>query len=308
MVGVAAIARVRSLPLASFKRLVTLKIVAVSDLHGLKARFDLLGRLFDGGIDTLLIAGDIAASGDPQAQQDDVRRHFGSLLHGRSGIRILAIPGNDDWKIVEATLKEFPEITVPTGQACPLAAGVSVVGYPYVPISPFLMKDFEKWDGEDEPALPSHPEQLEEALIAERVNIHGIRSRGLDLEDHTFDPRDRRDNIRNDLEKAARLSDPRETLFLMHCPPFGFMDDGISVGHEVHIGSKAVRTFIHERQPLLTVHGHSHEAVDRAGGQFAFSIAQSTGLSVGPGNNPKVLNYLLLDLETRLFLRRRLSV
>jgi Icc-related predicted phosphoesterase len=282
-----------------------LKAAAVSDLHGLKTRFALIGRLLDGGIDTLLIAGDVAASGNPGAQQADVRKNFGSLLRGRRGVQVFAIPGNDDWAIVEETLREFPEVIVPTCRACPLSADISIVGYPFVPITPFLMKDFEKWDKESEPILPSEPEKIEAALIANGLNVRGFRSHGTDLIDYAFDPGDRRDNIGKDLEEIARFSDAHETLFLFHCPPYGFMDGGISFNPKVHIGSKAIRAFIEDRQPRLTIHGHSHEAVDIAKGDFQFSIGKSTGLSVGPGNDPGVLNYLLLDLEASSFERRQ---
>jgi Icc-related predicted phosphoesterase len=284
-----------------------LKTVAVSDLHGLAARFALIGRLLDEGIDTLLIAGDIAASGNPDLQQADVRRNFGTLLKSRRGVRIFAIPGNDDWAIVETALRELPEITVPMDRSYLLTAGVSIVGYPYVPIKPFLMKDFEKWDKEDDPNLPDDPGALEAALQANRLNIHGFRLHGVDVCDYSFDSGERGDNIVRDLGRIARFSDPRETLYLFHCPPQGFMDGGMSIGPPVHIGSKAIREFIMNHQPRLSIHGHSHEAVDRAGGDFEFSIGKSRGLSVGPGNEPCVLNHLLLDLEARAYERRQLA-
>lgn len=282
-----------------------MKAVAISDLHGLETRFALIGKLLDEGIDTLLIAGDIAASGNPDVQQADVRRNFGTLLKGRRGVRIFAIPGNDDWAIVETALREFAGITVPTDRAYPLAAGISIAGYPFVPITPFLMKDFEKWDRDGDPVLPSDPEEIEAALIANRLNIRGLKSRGREVFDYTFDPGDRRDNIGQDLEKFAHFSDPRETVYLFHCPPHGFMDGGISIGPPVHIGSKAIRAFIEKSQPRLTVHGHSHEAVEKAGGDFEFSLGISKGLAVGPGNDPDTLCYLLLDFENEIYARRQ---
>ncbi len=283
-----------------------LKAVAVSDLHGLAVRFALIGRLLDEGIDTLLIAGDIAASGNPDLQQADVRRNFGTLLKSRRRVRIFAIPGNDDWAIVETAIREFPEITVPTDRAYPLVPSISIVGYPFVPITPFLMKDYEKWDKEGEPVFPDDPGAIEAALVANRLNIRGLKSHGAELFDYTFDPGDRRDNIGKDLENIARLSDPRKTLYLFHCPPNGIFDGGISIGPPVHIGSKSIRAFTEKSQPRLTVHGHSHDAVDRAGGTFEFSLGSSKGLAVGPGNEPGVLNYLLLDLEGGVYARREI--
>jgi Icc-related predicted phosphoesterase len=284
-----------------------LKAVAVSDLHGLETRFVLIGRLLDEGVDTLFIVGDIAASANPEIQQAGVRRSFSKLLKGRRGVRIFAIPGNDDWAIVETALREFSEVTVPTDHAYALAAGISIVGYPFVPITPFLMKDFEKWDKEDEPVLPDDPGAIEAALLANRLNVLGLRSSGADLLDYAFDPGDRRDNISRDLERISRFSDPRETVYLFHCPPHGFMDGGISIDSPIHIGSKAIRAFIEKSQPRVTVHGHSHDSVDQAGGTFQFSLGFSKGLAVGPGNDPNILNYLLLDLENEVYTRRQMA-
>jgi uncharacterized protein len=284
-----------------------LRVAAISDLHGLTTRFSLVGKLFDEGIDTLLIAGDISAAGRPEAQQANVRTNFSALLRGRKGIRIFAIPGNDDWTIVERSLKEFPEVVVPTGRAFPLDARFSILGYPYVSITPFMMKDYEKWDTPEEPALPASSEDLERALIERGINIFGLRSEGTELRDYEFDRVDRSDNIAADLDKAARLSNPRQTLYLIHTPPAGLFDAGILTPGRRHIGSLAVAEFIRKNEPWLTIHGHSHEAVDRNGGRFQNRLGKSDVLSVGPGNDPTVLSFLLLDLATGSYERERLT-
>jgi Icc-related predicted phosphoesterase len=284
-----------------------LNVAAISDLHGLPTRFSLAGKLFDEGIDTLLIAGDISAAGRPEDQQANVRTNFTALLKGKKGVRIFAIPGNDDWTIVERSLKEFPEVVVPTGRAFPLDARSSVVGYPYVPVTPFMMKDYEKWDTPDEPALPVADEDLERALIERGISIFGLRSKGKELCDFEFDRVDRSDNIAADLDRAARLSDPRKTLYLIHTPPAGLFDTGIPTPGRRHIGSLGVAEFIRRYEPWLTIHGHSHEAVDRNGGRFQSRLGNSDVLSVGPGNDPTVLSFLLLDLATSSFKRERLT-
>jgi Icc-related predicted phosphoesterase len=284
-----------------------LKVAAVSDLHGLKPRFVLLARLLDEGIDTLLVAGDVARGGYPEVQQADVRENFGLLLKGRRGARVLAIPGNDDWAVVEKTLREFPEVSVPTDRAFPLDAKLSVVGYPFVPVTPFLMKDYEKWDTPNEPALPSDRDALDRALVERGINISGLRSDGTALREFAFDLAERTENIAADMDRLATLANPRETLYLIHCPPVGYRDGGLSPQGSKPIGSRAVLDFVRKHGPLMTVHGHSHEAADRGGGEFRFRIGESTVLLVGPGNDPAVLNFLLLDPATGLCERRRLK-
>jgi Icc-related predicted phosphoesterase len=59
--------------------------------------------------------------------------------------------------------------------------------------------------------------------------------------------------------------------------------DGVIVEHvplDVHVGSIAIRRFIEERQPLVTLHGHVHESArlsgawrDRIGRTHLFSAA-----------------------------------
>lgn len=160
-----------------------MNIAVVSDLHGLRPRFEKARKLLDEGIEILLIAGDIAAMGYPEVQQTNVRQNFEFMLQGRRDIKVYAIPGNDDWKIIEETLQEFPKVIVPLDKAYPLADGFSVIGYPYVPITPFNVKDYERWDSSEYPELPASPKNLENALLHHRINLEGLRSKGLKLYD-----------------------------------------------------------------------------------------------------------------------------
>lgn len=281
-------------------------IAVLSDLHGVPSRFEKARRLVDEGTKTIFLGGDIAISGPPDFQQANVRQCFEILLSGNPDVRIYAIPGNDDWRIVEETMREFPEVVVPTDRAYPLDDAFSVVGYPYVPITPFMYKDYEKWDDERYPEMPSDPAEVEPAMIARQLNLEGWISRGLELCDFRFDPADRADNISADLKKLARLSDPRKTVYLFHCPPFGHFDFSFSLEGRVHIGSRAIAEFIRANNPWLTIHGHSHEAVSVMRGEFRFSIGGGgggaeghVGVAVGAGNDPTVLNGLLVEVASR---------
>ncbi len=67
--------------------------------------------------------------------------------------------------------------------------------------------------------------------------------------------------------------DLSNTIFITHSPPYNtYLDraglDGIKVDGkqlDVHVGSEAIRKFIEEKQPLLTLHGHIHESTRRTG-------------------------------------------
>ena len=281
-----------------------MQVIALSDLHGIRSRFEKARRLVDEGIKALLLGGDIAQNGPPDFQQANVRACFDILLSGKKDVRIFAIPGNDDWKIVEDTLREIPGVTVPTDRACPLDDPFFIIGYPYVPVTPFLFKDYEKWDDDRYPEMPPDPAGLESAMIAHRLNLEGYRTQGLERYEFRFDPGDRKDNISADMKKLAGLSDPQKTVYLFHCPPFGFFDFGMGIGSgtggRVHIGSRSIAEFIRDNNPWLTIHGHSHEAVSVMKGEFTFSAGgSSVGVAVGAGNDPAVLNGVLIDIASR---------
>ena len=276
-----------------------MNIAVISDLHGLRPRFEKARRLLEEGIEILLIAGDIAPMGYPEAQQVNTRQNFKFMLQRIKGIKVYAIPGNDDWKIIVETLQEFPEIIVPLEKAFPLANGFSVIGYPYVPITPFNLKDYEKWDSSEYPELPTSPENLENALLNHRINLEGLRSKGFELYDFQFDPQDRTENIARDLNRLKELSDPKTTVYLFHCPPF--------LEHEsVQIGSMSISSFIQDCIPWITVHGHSHGAVDRMNGKFLFEIGDTKSALVGAGNDPDVLNFITLDIKRRSIERHKI--
>jgi Icc-related predicted phosphoesterase len=274
-------------------------IAVFADLHGSPDRFKKARRLIDEGARTICMAGDIARNGPPDFQQNNVRKCIEILLAGKPDVRIFAIPGNDDWRVVEETMREFPEVTVPTDRAYALDDTYSVVGYPYVPITPFMFKDYEKWDDERYPEMPEEPDQMEAAMIVHRLNLEGYRSRGLELIDFRFDPGDRADTISADMKRLAGMSGPRKTVYLFHCPPYGHFDFGFSLEGRIHIGSRAIADFIQENNPWMTFHGHSHEAVSVMQGEFLFSVRDSVGVSVGAGHDPTVLNGLLIDVAVR---------
>ena len=64
---------------------------------------------------------------------------------------------------------------------------------------------------------------------------------------------------------------PERTILNLHCPPFGSglddapgLDEDLKPKHGGHapepVGSKAVREAIEETRPVLSLHGHIHEA------------------------------------------------
>jgi Icc-related predicted phosphoesterase len=58
-------------------------------------------------------------------------------------------------------------------------------------------------------------------------------------------------------EAVAAVPADAPTILVAHQPPFETASDRISAG--VHVGSRAIRTFITQRRPLVCFTGHIHE-------------------------------------------------
>lgn len=59
-----------------------------------------------------------------------------------------------------------------------------------------------------------------------------------------------------ELDAVLRSLSPTPHILVVHNPPRGYLD---RVGRVRPVGSTAVRRYIEEKQPLLSVHGHIHE-------------------------------------------------
>jgi uncharacterized protein len=60
-------------------------------------------------------------------------------------------------------------------------------------------------------------------------------------------------------DTASRLPPSMPMILVSHQPPYNTKTDAIINGQ--HVGSKSVRTFIRDRQPLVCFTGHIHESV-----------------------------------------------
>jgi Icc-related predicted phosphoesterase len=200
---------------------------------------------------------------------------------------ILLILGNDDLRTEEERILEVEKDGLWRylhGRKSEVG-GFQVYGYAFVPPTPFLWKDWEKYDVSRyvPPGCVSPEEGWRTVEISPEEARYGT--------------------IREDLEELAGDADLSRAIFLFHTPPHETkLDraalDGKMVDHvplDLHVGSIAVQRFIEARQPLLTLHGHIHESArltgswrDRLGETHAF-----TGAHDGPE-----LSLVLFDPET----------
>ncbi len=242
----------------------------VSDLHG---RVDRFRKLF-GAIETehpgmVFLGGDLLPFG--QGAGFAVETRYPDFLHDfllpgfrrlREGMgpgypRIFLIPGNDDARIEEPTFREGETEglwTYAHGGRFP-AGRRMVYGYAFVPPTPFLLKDWERYDVSR--YIPPGCVSPEEGRRTVPVPANVVRY----------------STIQEDLVKLVDGRSLEDAVFLFHSPPHETaLDraalDGKSVDHvplDLHVGSLAIRRLIDERQPLLTLHGHVHESVGLTG-------------------------------------------
>lgn len=217
--------------------------------------------------DVVLLGGDLLpmlfSSRDDVVNEDFVRGFLAEGFKrlqdklGPSYPEVLLILGNDDPRFEEAAVMDVASNGVwqyVHNRRVELG-GFFFYGYSYVPPTPFLLKDWERYDVSRyvDPGSVSPEEGRrsvpEEARVARNATI-------LD-----------------DLKELAGSEDLERAIFLFHSPPHRTaLDrvalDGQMVDHvplDVHIGSVAILRFIETRQPLITLHGHAHESVRLTG-------------------------------------------
>jgi hypothetical protein len=154
--------------------------------------------------------------------------------------------------------------------------GHKVFGYAYVDITPFEIKDWEKFDNGTRTNVHDRLEGM--VTFPERKNVR-------------FDPADRSDTIEKDLAEVAERTDVTDTIFLFHAPPYG---THLDINERGHIGSMAIRDFITIVQPPMTLHGHIHDSPYFSDKWFT---NLGTTLSVNPGQRPPRLHAAVIDLD-----------
>ena len=259
----------------------------VSDLHGNISGYNKLFKkieeekpyaVFFGG--DLLPSGLFAYSSSENVPKDFIcdviKKGFINLklILKEKYPRVFIILGNDDSKADEDSFfKGEEEGLWEYIHNKKVAFGeYSVYGYSYIPPSPFLMKDWEKYDVSrfvDPGCVP--PEE-------------GSHSYEIKKDDIIYS------TIKKDLEQLAGDDDLSKAVMLFHSPPYKTkLDraalDGKMYDHaplDVHIGSIAIQRFINTRQPLITLHGHVHESAsitgswqDKLKNTYAFSAAHN---------------------------------
>ncbi|HID74324.1 MAG TPA: hypothetical protein EYP43_04660 [Thermoplasmata archaeon] len=254
-----------------------MRLVFTSDLHGSVDLYRQLAALVDvEGVDAVVLGGDLFPSGLHADQEGFFREHMELILAGMDR-PVYAIMGNNDWRANAHLLDDSPVVEHIHWRAVDLD-GWRLFGYAFVDVTPFPLKDWEKWDDGER----SNPDDRLAGIVTwpERREI-------------VLDPADRRDTIERDLRGIAERHGVEDTIFVFHAPPHGTPLDLASRGH---IGSVAIRRFVEMHSPPLTLHGHIHEAPHRSG---SWAVHLGRSLAINPGQRPPRLHAAVVDLDER---------
>jgi Icc-related predicted phosphoesterase len=179
-------------------------------------------------------------------------------------LELLLMMGNDDWAANADVLERHDgELWRLLHDRVMELDGVRVAGLSWVPITPFGLKDWERWDdgGDESPA-----------------RLEGFVSHGGQLAPHRFDPAQKSPTIAEALDALAARTPPAETVFVLHSPPRETRCD--MIGARAHVGSRAIRSFVDRHQPPLVLSGHIHES-PRVSSSYRDAVGRT--VAVNPG-------------------------
>jgi len=283
------------------------KALYTADMHGNEIQYQ---KLVNYGIkihaDIIIIGGDITPKITPfntciknlKNQRDFLQFRLPELLNPLKQklpkSRLFILMGNDDCSVNMDILKNNDSelYQIIHNKRINLTEKYDIVGYSYVPITPFGMKDWEKYD------LTRIPIKLKQQYlkrIKTSYRLEGFKSTLEGLQKFNFSSDIKQENtIQNDLSKDLFRENPEKTIYVIHTPPNNTNLDQTNIGS--HAGSFAVREFTEQCQPLLTLHGHIHESVE-VSGQFKEKIGKTLCLSPGNTNYSNQLAVLSFDLS-----------
>ena len=287
------------------------RFIFTADVHGNTGQFvAAYKRAKQLGLDGIFFGGDIApkegndrdgASWKPghttRTPESQLRFYEETMLPlfsvaNLEGFDVVALMGNDDFKINETFLQEESargDFTLLHDSAYQLPNGLHVVGMPWVALIPFLQKDWEKQDMSD----PTETEKEQEDRLKQGYHILRNGEAPIDFNDMPSN-----DSLESHLQrKILPLADPSQTVYLFHCPPYGGnLDQTRRRGEVMHLGSSAILKFFEQHNAHAGFFGHIHETV-AVSGQYTDTIGETVLATAGnsphhyPSNNFRNYRY-----------------
>jgi Icc-related predicted phosphoesterase len=260
-----------------------MKLLYTSDLHGEISLYQDLSALANSSsAEIIALGGDLLPSFPPSKRYEDMIPNqrifieefllplFKKVLVTTSVRQIFLIPGNWDLGYPYLFREPIEGIIDLSQKIYRLKNGYELIGYPFVPPTPFRPKDYEKMD---EPEAPWPPQKNPSYIRASEQSDHLLPvNPDIYLR--------KREMIVEDLTQLPKPISYKKAVYMMHSPPFGTKLDFIQ--GKKSAGSRSIKLFIEGNQPLLTLHGHIHESPELSG---AYLDRIGETLSVNPGQS-----------------------
>ncbi len=253
-----------------------MRFIFVSDLHSNKALYSDLDRLiYWDKPDILIIGGDIFAYSYNAEPQLEFAKEYLCRFIRRINIPVYIIPGNCDKPLSIDYLKEMQVgglLNFLTLSGTKLY-NVEFIGYHYTLPNPFKVRDWERRDLKDD------------YIVLEGTCLLSDSEDKLNIVANDF---------LNDLpsiEEDLSVLNNKKSIWVMHTPPFGgILDKNYD---NVCVGSKAIRKSIERVQPILTLHGHIHEAPSMS---HRWSERIGNTISINPGSR-ELLQAVICEID-----------
>lgn len=268
-----------------------MRIFYTADLHGDTNFYREVVKICrEERIDIVILGGDlfprIGHSNNSISNQINFCRNYFRDFLGRLKKEIVSeifsIFGNNDWA---ASLDSFGKlekeglIHLLHNQKFEIEDNLLITGYPFVPPTNFSPKDFEKRDRKDDVS----ERNSSVPVISDNGSIKIINEKKF-LQD--------RSSIEDDMASIIKPLPGQNMIYIMHSPPHNTMLDRLYNSQPV--GSRAIRKFIEDEQPFLTLHGHIHES-PAVSGVYREMIGNT--LSVNPGQVGGFLSGIIFESD-----------
>ncbi len=280
----------------------------ISDLHGHLDRYQKLFYAIEHERPyAIFLGGDLLPSGimNFSSARQTYQKFIDQVLYpgffklqrqlGETYPQVFLILGNDDGRFAEPIIQQMA------------AEGVwhyahncwheldefAVFGYSYIPPTPFLLKDWERYDVS---------RFVDPGCVSPEEGVYSVP---------VPDDEKRWATIQKDINQSLTNHRMNKCLFLFHAPPYQTsLDraalDGMMVDLapcDIHVGSIAIKRFIETDQPYLTLHGHIHESA-RITGIWKEQIGRTYCLSAA--HDTKELALVRFELAHPAFATREL--
>jgi len=278
-----------------------MKLLYTSDLHGETHLYQQLSELsIASSVEIIALGGDLLPSFPPSKRYEEMIPNqknfvdqfllpfFGKILETSPVQQFFLIPGNWDVGYPYLFREPIEGIIDLSQKIYRLKNGYELIGYPFVPPTPFRPKDYEKMD---DPEAPWPPQKNPSYIRASEQSEHL-----LPVDPHIY--LRKREMIGEDLTQLPKPISYKKAIYMMHSPPFGTKLDFIQ--GEKSVGSRSIKDFIKENQPLLTLHGHIHESPEVSGtyiDRIGETISINPGQSAWSGRDSRKLHAVTLEME-----------